>query len=61
MQFGAMKYMHHPMRQQLDQFLSVAQRDTIALIMEQQTHLERNLNFIREVIGERDILLALFR
>lgn len=61
MRFGALKYMHHPLKQPVEQFLSVAQRDTISEILELQTQLERNLGFIREVIGEREILLALFR
>ncbi|CAK73678.1 unnamed protein product (macronuclear) [Paramecium tetraurelia] len=61
MQFGAMHYMHHPLKQNIPQFLSVAQRELISEIMHLQLQLERNLNFIKEVIGTKDILLALFK
>lgn len=37
MRFGALKYMHHPLKQPVEQFLSVAQRDTISEILELQT------------------------
>ncbi|CAD8148466.1 unnamed protein product [Paramecium octaurelia] len=61
MQLGAMHYMHHPLKQNIPQFLSVAQREYICEIMQLQLQLERNLNFIKEVIGTKDTLLALFK
>ncbi|KAM3138177.1 hypothetical protein pb186bvf_009640 [Paramecium bursaria] len=61
LRFGAQKYMRHGSKQQIQQFLSVAQRDTLYEILQNQVQLERNLNLIREVIGYDDILLALFR